>query len=83
MRIDEALVRELLDAPSNDTVVVLLKGRAQVVEQADLGSEQYRGAAVLISRAELVERMGTPSPAEADVARLSAALQDAADKLGA
>ncbi|MER7575145.1 hypothetical protein [Streptomyces sp. NPDC126514] len=83
MRIDEALVRELLDAPSDDAVVVLLKGRAQVVGQADLGSEHYRGAAVLISRAELVERMGTPSPAEADVTRLSAALQDAADKLGA
>lgn len=83
MKIDESLVRELLDAPSDDTVVVLLKGRAQVVGQAALDSEQYHGAAVLISRAELVERLGTPSPAEEDVTRLSASLQDAVDRLGA
>ncbi|MFF3349686.1 hypothetical protein [Streptomyces sp. NPDC002779] len=83
MRIDESLVRELLNAPSDDAVLVLLEGRAQVVEQAALGSEQYHGAAVLISRGELVERMGTPSPAQEDVTRLSASLQDAVDKLGA
>ncbi|MGW0916963.1 hypothetical protein ACWD1Z_35430 [Streptomyces sp. NPDC002784] len=83
MRIDESLVRELLNAPSDDAVLVLLEGRAQVVEQAALGSEQYRGAAVLISRAELVERMGTPEPAQEDVTRLSASLQDAVNKLGA
>ncbi|GAA3969375.1 hypothetical protein GCM10022384_20770 [Streptomyces marokkonensis] len=83
MEIDEVLIRELLDAPSDDTVLVLLEGRAQVVEQAALTSEQYQGAAVLISRAELVERLGTPSPADEDVTRLSASLQDAVDKLGA
>ncbi|CAL9317346.1 hypothetical protein ACFT1B_06645 [Streptomyces griseoincarnatus] len=83
MKIDEALVRGLLDAPSDDTVLVLLEGRAQVVEQAALNSEQYHGAAVLISRAELVERLGTQSPAEGDVTRLSASLQNAVDKLGA
>ncbi|PAM97196.1 hypothetical protein CJI59_35890 [Streptomyces sp. Alain-F2R5] len=83
MKIDEVLIRELLDAPSDDTHLVLLEGRAQVVEQAALNSEQYQGAAVLISRAELVDRLGTPSPAEEDVTRLSASLQDAVDKLGA
>ncbi|WP_268221203.1 hypothetical protein [Streptomyces sp. EMB24] len=83
MKIDEALVRGLLDAPSDDTVLVLLEGRAQVVEQAALNSEQYHGAAVLISRAELVEQLGTQSPAEGDVTRLSASLQNAVDKLGA
>ncbi|MCZ9350981.1 hypothetical protein NGM36_14410 [Streptomyces mutabilis] len=83
MKIDGALVRELLDAPSGDTVLVLLEGRAQVVEQAALNSEQCHGAAVLISRAELVERLGTTAPTEEDVTRLSASLQDAVDKLGA
>ncbi|MEJ1199686.1 MULTISPECIES: hypothetical protein [unclassified Streptomyces] len=83
MKIDESLVRKLLDAPSDDTVLVLLKGRAQVVEQAALNSERYHGAAVLISRAELVERLGTPSPGEEEITRLSASLQDAVDKLGA
>jgi hypothetical protein len=83
MKIDASLVRKLLGAPSDDTVLVLLEGRAQVVEQAALDSEQYHGAAVLLSRAELVERLGTPSPAEEDVTRLSASLQDAVDKLGA
>ncbi|MDN3250417.1 MULTISPECIES: hypothetical protein [unclassified Streptomyces] len=83
MKIDETLIREFLEAPSDDTVLVLLEGRAQVVEQAALNSEHYRGAAVLISRAELVERLGTPSPTDDEVTRLSASLQDAVDKLGA
>ncbi|MEU0300192.1 hypothetical protein ABZ252_12100 [Streptomyces sp. NPDC006175] len=83
MKIDESLVRKLLDAATDDAVLVLLEGRAQVVVQADLDSEQYRGAAVLMSRAELVERLGTSSPAEEEVARLAASLQDAVDKLGA
>ncbi|MEU0340499.1 hypothetical protein ABZ092_16460 [Streptomyces bobili] len=83
MRIDDSLVRELLNAPADDTVLVLLEGRAQVVDRAALDNERYHGAAVLMSRAEVVERLGTSSPADDDVRRLAASLQDAVDKLGA
>ncbi|MEU0116215.1 hypothetical protein ABZ137_21500 [Streptomyces bobili] len=83
MRIDDSLVRELLNAPADDTVLVLLEGRAQVVDRAALDNERYHGAAVLMSRAEVVERLGTSSPADDDVTRLAASLQDAVDKLGA
>ncbi|MFF9094248.1 hypothetical protein ACF1AY_04040 [Streptomyces sp. NPDC014776] len=83
MKIDESLVRELLEAPSDDTVLVLVEGSAHVVDQTALSSERYRGAAVVMSHAELMERLGTRSPAEADAPHLAAALQDAVDKLGA
>ncbi|MEV0695946.1 hypothetical protein [Streptomyces sp. NPDC050388] len=83
MKIDESLLRKLLDAPRDDTVLLLVEGRAQVVEQSALDSDQWHGAAVLLSRAELVERLGTSSPTGEDVARLAASLQDAVDKLGA
>ncbi|MGW8066541.1 hypothetical protein ACVV2G_30715 [Streptomyces ziwulingensis] len=83
MRIDEPLLRKLLEAPEDDTVLLLVEGRAQVVEQSALDSDQWRGAAVLVSRAEVVERLGTPSPTDEDVTRLAASLQDAVGKLGA
>lgn len=38
--------------------MVLLEGRAQVVEQAALNSGQYHGVVVLISHAEPMERLG-------------------------
>ncbi|MGW7465409.1 hypothetical protein ACWGJT_12070 [Streptomyces xantholiticus] len=81
--IDEAVVQELLDASEDDAVLVLLEGRAQVVDRTALDSDAFRGAAVLLSRAELVDRLGTPSPAREDVARVTASLRDAVGKLGA
>ncbi|MFP1627971.1 hypothetical protein ACLB9X_22990 [Streptomyces sp. 5K101] len=83
MVIDDALVCELLEATGGDAALILLEGKAQVVGRADLDSDAFRGAAVLLSRAELVERLGTSSPAQEDVTRLAAALRDAVGKLGA
>ncbi|NEY36000.1 hypothetical protein GTU99_28230 [Streptomyces sp. PRKS01-65] len=81
--IDEALVRELLEAPRDDTALILLEGRAQVVERAALDGDRYRGAAVVLSRGDLVDRLGTPSPSPGDLARLAASLRDTVAKLGA
>jgi hypothetical protein len=80
--IDEAVVQELLDATEDDAALVLLEGRAQVVDRTALDNAAH-GAAVLLSRAELMDRLGTPSPAREDVARVTASLRDAVGKLGA
>jgi hypothetical protein len=81
--IDEALVRELLDSTEDDAALVVLAGKGRVAGPAELDSDAFRGAAVLVSRAELVDRLGTSSPAQDEVARLAASLRDAVGKLGA
>ncbi|UYQ60232.1 hypothetical protein [Streptomyces peucetius] len=81
--IDEALVRELLDATDDDAALVVLEGRARVAGPADLDSDAFRGAAVLMSRGELVEQLGTSSPAQEGVTRLAETLRDTVGKLGA
>ncbi|MEV2255460.1 hypothetical protein AB0I94_33670 [Streptomyces sp. NPDC050147] len=81
--IDEALVRELLYTADDDAVLVLVEGQARVVSHTVRGSTEADGAAVLISRTELVEQLGTDAPNAESVARAAATLRDAADKLGA
>lgn len=46
-------------------------------------SEGFPGAVVLVSRAELVHRMGSATPTQEDLTRVAAALRDTVDKLGA
>lgn len=75
-------VRELLAAPA-DAVLVVIAGRAQVISGADRGSDDYRGALEVISRAELLERTG--GEADLDESRLTAeaaALDTAVTELG-
>ncbi|MFD4990233.1 hypothetical protein [Streptomyces sp. NPDC058374] len=80
--IDEALVRELLDAADDDSALVLLEGRARVAGQAALHGDDLRGAAVVLTRAELVDRLGTAYPAPQDLTLVAASLDDAVGKLG-
>ncbi|MEU6810927.1 hypothetical protein ABZ920_18460 [Streptomyces sp. NPDC046831] len=81
--IDETHVAELLAAPDDDAALILLEGRAQVVDAASLAGEDCAGAAVLLTRAELAERLGTATPAEHEVRLLARTLGDTAGKLGA
>ncbi|MGW0838943.1 hypothetical protein ACWD26_02060 [Streptomyces sp. NPDC002787] len=83
MVIDEALVEALLNASRDDAALVLLEGKAQVVEPSVRADDRFRGAAVILTRAELVDRLGTPSPSPGDVTRVAASLRDVVDKLGA
>ncbi|MFD5200556.1 hypothetical protein ACFWM7_10480 [Streptomyces sp. NPDC058375] len=80
--IDETLVRELLDAADDDSALVLLEGRARVAGQDALKGDELRGAAMVLTRAELVDRLGTSYPAPQDLTLMAAALDDAVSKLG-
>ncbi|MFD6418288.1 hypothetical protein [Streptomyces sp. NPDC060194] len=81
--IDEHLVRDLLDEREDDASLVLLAGDAQVVDRTALDSDAFRGAAVLVTRRDLVERLGTTTPTPDELTRLVAALRDTIGKLGA
>jgi hypothetical protein len=81
--IDESHVRELLGKSDDDAALVLMEGRAHVVDPADLASNPYRGAAVLLTRADLVDRLGTPAPSADRVRDIAATLAAMAGELGA
>lgn len=81
--IDEVLIRELLDAADDHSALVLLEGRARVAGRAELDGEDPRSAAVVLTRAALVDRMGTSYPTQQALALVVASLDDAVGKLGA
>lgn len=51
-------VRRLLQADDHDAVLVLVEGRTEVIGAAALASEKYRGALEVISREDLLGRVG-------------------------
>jgi hypothetical protein len=74
-------VRRLLAADEPDAVLVLIEGRTEVVPDARLDLPQYRGALQVISRDELIARLGT-DPSEREVEEQAAALDVAVSELG-
>lgn len=68
-------VRRLLDA-DGDAVLVLLAGRTEVISGAELDDEEHRGALQVITRADLLDRVGDAEPSESDLT-VQAALLDA------
>ncbi|MFF3974943.1 hypothetical protein ACFYZ6_34525 [Streptomyces rubiginosohelvolus] len=81
--IDEALIRQQLDAADDDSAMVLLEGRARVAGRADLDSDDLRDAAVVLTRAELVDRLGTSYPTQQALTSMVASLEETVGKLGA
>ena len=73
-------VRTLLTAAEPATLV-LLEGRVDVVAADRLATDEWAGALEVISRDELVERVG-PQPGEADLEREAAALTASVQQLG-
>jgi hypothetical protein len=74
-------MRRLLQSDVPGSVLVLVEGRTEVVAASRLASEQYRGALEVISRDDLVKRVGD-APAEHDVAEQAALLDMAVNELG-
>lgn len=74
-------VRGLLAAGA-DAVLVLIEGRTVTVSPADLESPQYRGALQIVTRDELVERVGGAELSERELVALAADLDTAVSELG-
>ncbi|MEV3973073.1 hypothetical protein AB0K68_33900 [Streptomyces sp. NPDC050698] len=75
--------RELLEAPDQGSVLVLLEGRAQVVPAADLGSDRYAGALEVVGSEEITGRAAPGSHTEEQLDALAATLNTMVAKLGA
>jgi hypothetical protein len=81
MTISSDDVRRLLQSDEPDTVLVLVKGRTEVIGSGQLASDQYRGALEVISRDDLAKRLGD-TPSEHDVAEQAALLDSAVSEMG-
>ena len=60
---------------------MLVEGRTDVIAASQLASAQYRGALEVISRDDLVKRLGD-APSEHDLAEQAAVLDTAVSELG-
>ncbi len=82
MTIESDDVRRLLDA-DDDAVLVLIEGRALVIGRSELDDDAHRGALEVISRAELLERVGRGADlSEDDLTRQAAILDAEVSELG-
>lgn len=73
MRVTVEVLRSLLDA-AGDAALVLLEGRLSVVPGAALGTPDWAGAVVVVTRDGLVERAGSADPSERELTEVAAAL---------
>ena len=74
-------VRRLLDADGDATLVVI-EGRAEVVDADQLGSDEYRGALEVTTRDELVKQTGGAELSDRELAEQADNLNVAVDDLG-
>ena len=74
-------VRRLLGA-GEDSLLVLIEGRVDVVSGDQLASDAYRGALEVISRRDLLERTGGAQLSDAELSAEAAALDTEVTELG-
>jgi hypothetical protein len=74
-------VRRLFRSDEADSVLVLVEGRTDVIAASRLASEEYRGALEVISRDELVKRVGD-TPSDHELAEQAALLDITVNELG-
>lgn len=73
-------VRRLLD--TENAVLVVIAGRADVVDAADLGGERLRGALEVASHDDLIGRLGTARLSDRELDEQAQALNVAVTELG-
>lgn len=81
MMINDDDVRRLLGADDKDAVLVVVEGRADVIGAGRLASTDYRGALEVISREDLVQRIGA-EPSDREISEQAAQLDAAVSELG-
>jgi hypothetical protein len=75
-------VRRLLAADEPDASLVLIEGRIQVLTAGEKDSDAYRGALELVSRDELLNRIGGREPSERELEEQAESLDVAVRELG-
>lgn len=74
-------VRGLLQSDQKDPVLVVIEGRVEVIGAGRLGSADYRGALEVVSRDDLVRRIGE-DPSDREIDEQAAQLDTAVSELG-
>ncbi|GFG55830.1 hypothetical protein CQY20_29285 [Mycolicibacterium agri] len=82
MAIAAADVRRLLDDERGDAVLVFIEGRAEVISQAEADDEDYRGALQVVSREDLIKRLGGDEPSDRELDEQAAILDSTVSELG-
>lgn len=75
-------VRRLLRAEENDAILVLVEGRTDVIGAGQLATQEYRGALQVVSRDDLVHRLGGTDPSQHELAEQAATLDAAISEMG-
>ena len=75
-------LQRLLAAEQKNATMVMVEGRIDVIGAGQLASPEYRGAIEVVSREDLVKRLGE-APSEHDVAEQAGVLDAAISELGA
>ncbi|WP_006241450.1 hypothetical protein [Mycolicibacterium tusciae] len=74
-------LQRLLAAEQKNATMVLVEGRIDVIGAGQLASPDYRGALEVVSREDLVKRLGE-APSDHDVAEQAGVLDAAISELG-
>lgn len=82
MTITSDHLRQLLDADDDDAVLVLIEGRAEVIDSDAIDDDEHRGALEVISRADLIERLDGEDPSDHEIEEQAATLDATVDELG-
>jgi hypothetical protein len=82
MTISPDNVRQLLEDESPDAVLVLIEGRAEVISQSESDSDAYRGALQVVSRDDLLQRIGGADLSDRLIGEQAAILDTTVSELG-
>jgi hypothetical protein len=80
--ITEDDVQRLLDAQTDDSVLVLHEGRTLVLPAADLATDRYAGAFRLAARSDIVQEAGSETLSEHERKQIAARLDTEVSTLG-
>ncbi|MFI9006565.1 hypothetical protein ACIGNX_04925 [Actinosynnema sp. NPDC053489] len=83
MTVKASDLRALLTSDLPDPTLVQVEGRVEVVQVDDLDTDPYRGALLLLSRAELLGRGVDESTSDVELERQAATISTAVNDLGA
>lgn len=82
MTVKASDLRELLASDLPDPNLVLIEGRIEVVQVDDLDTDAFRGAMLLLSRAELLARGVDEDSPDTELERQAATISTAVNELG-